>query len=88
MSEDQQNWIVWARTLHRWKAENSVATILEIAGSLNVLLAQLIYVSQPLLSGAVSSSSLSGIAQVLEDPEDRHQFITLLREASARGTSA
>ena len=88
MSEDQQNWIDWARSLHRWKAENGVATLLEIAGSLNVLLAQLLYISQPMLSGAVSSSSLYNIARVLEDPDDRRQFIALLREASARGTSA
>jgi hypothetical protein len=88
MSENQQNWIDWARTLHRWKAENGVAALLEIAGSLNVLLAQLLYISQPMLSGAVSSNSLHSIARVLEDPDDRRQFIALLREASARGTSA
>jgi hypothetical protein len=88
MSENQQNWMVWSRTLHRWGVENGVASLLEIAGSLSVLLAQILYISQPVLSGAVSSRSLQAVAQVLEDPEDRRQFIALLREASTRGTRA
>jgi hypothetical protein len=88
MSENQQNWNNWARTLHRWGVENGVASLLEIAGSLNVLLAQFLYISQPVLTGAISSRSLYAFAQVLEDPEDRRQFIAILREASRRGTSA
>ena len=66
----------------------AVASLLEITGSLGVLLAQIVYLSQPLLSGAISSSSLLAFAQVLENPDDRREFITFLRETPTSGTSA
>lgn len=88
MSENQQNWIVWARALERWEIKNGVASLLEIAGSLNVLLAQVLYLSQPVLIGTVPSSSLSSLAQLLENPDHRQEFISFLREAPDGGTSA
>jgi hypothetical protein len=88
MSENQQTWTNWARTLQRWGIKDGVASLLEMAGSLNLFLAQILYLFQPMLSGAVSHSSLSAVAQVLEDPDNRREFITFLREAPTRGTSA
>jgi hypothetical protein len=85
MSENQQNWIVWARMFHRWGVSEPGASLLEAAGSLSVLFAQLLYLSQPLLSGAVSAGSLNDFAQVLENPTDRQKFISLLREAPTSG---
>jgi hypothetical protein len=88
MSENQQNWIYWARLLHHWGIKDGMASLLEITGSLGVLLAQIVYLSQPILSGAIPSSSLLTFAHVLENPEDRRKFITYLRETPPRGTNA
>ncbi len=88
MSENQQNWIEWARTLQRWGIKDGMASLLEITGSLGVILAQIVYVFQPMLSGALSSSSLLAFARVLEEPEVRRKFITFLRETPTSGTSA
>ncbi len=88
MSENQQNWMDWARTLQRWGIKDGLASLLEITGSLGVLLAQMLYLIQPMLSGALSSSSLLAFAQVLENPDDRQKFITFLRETPTSGTSA
>lgn len=88
MSENQQNWMDWARTLQRWGIKDGIASLLEITGSLSVLLAQIVYLSQPLLSGAISSNSLHAFAHVLEDPDNRRKFITFLRELPTRGTNA
>lgn len=82
MSENQPIWLDWARALQHWGINNGAASILEAGGSLCVLIAQLLYLSQPLLSGAVSSGSLDAFAQVLENPADRQEFISLLREGS------
>ncbi len=62
--------------------------MLENAGSLSVLLAQVVYLCQPLLSGAVASSTLNAFTRVLENPEVRNEFITFLREAPSSGTGA
>ena len=88
MSENQPIWINWARALQRWGMREGVASALEAAGSLNVLFAQLLYLSQPLLSGTVSAYSLHALAQVLENPTDRREFVSFLKEAPTRGTVA
>ncbi len=80
MSEHQPDWINWARTLQQWGINQGVASFLEEAGTLNVLLAQLLYISQPLLIGAVPPDSLNVLAQVLENPKDRQGFVAMLRE--------
>lgn len=81
MEEHQHIWKSWASTLQRWGIKDTVASLLESAGSLTVLFAQVLYLSQPLLHGAIPSSSLSAFAQVLENPNDRREFVSFLREA-------
>jgi hypothetical protein len=88
MVENQHIWSSWACTLQRWGVKAGVATLLESAGSLTVLFAQVLYLSQPLLSGAVSSHSLQALAQVLENPIDRREFVSFLREAPTSEPSA
>jgi len=82
MSENRPIWTSWARTLQQWGINKGVASLLESAGSLGVLFAQLSYLSQPLLSGAVSHRSLAVIAHTLEDPTERQEFIAVLREGA------
>ena len=88
MSENQPIWINWARTLQHWGINKGVASLLEAAGSLSVLLAQLLYLSQPLLSGAVSPRSLDAFARVLENPVDRQEFVAVLREGTSSEPAA
>lgn len=88
MDENQSTWDSWARALERWGMRKAVASLLEAAGSLSVLVAQVLYLSQPLLSGAVSSRSLHAFAHVLENPADKRDFISFLREAPTSGTGA
>ena len=88
MDENQHIWNHWARTLQRWGIKDGVASLLESAGSLTVLLAQILYLSQPLLSGSVSSPSLHAFARVLENPSDRREFVSFLREAPTSGSGA
>jgi hypothetical protein len=87
MSENQQNWSEWARILQHWGFKNAMASLLEITGSFGVLLAQIVYLFQPVLYGAFSSRSLLAFAQVLEEPELRREFITFLREKPTSGTN-
>lgn len=88
MVENQHIWSSWARTLQRWGIKDGIATFLESAGSLTVLFAQILYISQPLLSGAVPSHSLHAFAQILENPITRQDFVSFLREAPTSGPSA
>jgi hypothetical protein len=80
MSENQPVWINWARTLQQWGMNKGAASLLEQAGSLCVLFAQLVYLSQPLLSGIVSWRSMEALARALEDPADRQKLVSVLRD--------
>ena len=88
MSENRPIWINWARTLQHWGIHKGVASLLESAGTFGVLLAQLLYLSQPLLSGAFPSQSLAVFVGVLENPADRQEFVMLLREGVAHEPAA
>jgi hypothetical protein len=88
MSENQQNWEVWARMLQRWGITETAAFLLEASGSMSVLVAQVIYLGQPLLSGVVSAVSLQSLAHLLENPAERQAFATFLRENASGGTAA
>jgi hypothetical protein len=88
MSENQPTWMLWRSTLQRLGINEIVALLLEGTGSMSVLIAQVVYLSQPLLSGMISSHTLSAFAQVIENPTDRQKLISYLREAPTRATSA
>jgi hypothetical protein len=88
MGENRQMWAYWARTLQRWGVKNLVAFLVESAGALNMMLAQVLYLGQPLLSGAVTSASLERLARTLEDPALRMEFICYLKENPRSGTGA
>jgi hypothetical protein len=68
MNENQSIWISWSRVLHRWEISEGVASVLEGAGSLSMLAAQILYLSQPLLSGVISAHSLQAFALSGLDP--------------------
>ena len=88
MNESQPSWASWSRVLHHWGISEGVASILEGIGSFGLLAAQILYLSQPLLSGVVSSRSLQAFAQVLENPVEKQLFVSYLRETTSSGTGA
>lgn len=86
MGENQPVWANWSRALHRWGISEGVASVLEGAGSLSLLVAQVLYISQPLVTGVVSARSLQALARVLENPVEKRAFISFLRETPFSGT--
>lgn len=86
MSTDQPTWSAWARFLRRWGLQEVIASLLEAAGPLNLLLAQLVYLGKPLLAQSLQPDALDVLAQMLEEPACRQNFVNLLRETS-RGES-
>lgn len=83
MDHDRHIWRYWARNLQQWGVSDVVAAILDALGPLTVLGAQLIYLSQPLLSRLLPDEQLEGLARVLEDSSMTKAFVRFLREANA-----
>lgn len=76
---ERKNWLIWAERLHHWKLKRITAAILDAFGPLNIIGAQLMYLSQPLLHTFFTSESTSELAHMLEDPEKTQLFILTLR---------
>lgn len=86
MDDNQPIWRGWSQLLHHWGISLGVASVLDGIGSLSLLAAQLVYLSQPLLSSLVTASSLQALAQLLENPDKKKEFVALLREAPSCGS--
>ena len=82
MSADHPFWEIWAKTLRRWGMHGLAVSLLEAAGPLTMLGAQLIYLSQPILRGFGTGNQVDALATMLDNPAETQQFIVFLRESS------
>jgi len=73
-------WQCWAARLHSWGVTEWIATLLEAAGPLTTVGAQMIYISQPVLSALFPSDHLEALAYMLEEPQTTRKFASYLRE--------
>jgi len=80
MDKNHHIWRIWVKSLHRWGVEDLVASLLEAAGPLTIIGAQLIYIGQPILNGVVPDGHLSVLTGTLEDDDQRDAFVSYLRE--------
>jgi hypothetical protein len=80
MNADQTLWQAWAQALRRFRLDQLVATLLEAAGPLSLLGAQMVYLGQPLLKGSVTEEKLTALAALLEDSRQTRAFAAYLRE--------
>jgi len=76
MQENRENWI---KTLYKLRLHYLIATFLEALGPINLLGAQLVYLSQPVLSPFISNEQSQDFARILEDPSETAMFIKALR---------
>ena len=83
MSADHPLWEIWTKTLRRWGMQALAASLLEAAGPLTSLGAQLVYLSQPVMSSFFPCNQLDALATMLDNPAETQQFVVFLRESSA-----
>jgi hypothetical protein len=76
MPENREKWI---KTLYKLHLHHLTATILEALGPINLLGAQLVYISQPILSPLIPPEQSRDLAKILEDPMHTTEFISALR---------
>lgn len=81
MNEDQHIWRSWASFLQHWGVERWAASVLEAAGPLTVLGAQVVYLGSPVLKNLLPVNQLDALARMLEDNSHTQAFVNYLREA-------
>jgi hypothetical protein len=83
MERDQHIWRYWARNLQLWGVNTWAVAFLEAAGPLTILVAQMVYFSEPIFSWMMPEGKFASLARLLEDSSNRETFIDYLREANA-----
>ena len=76
---NQHIWQIWGNILHRWGLDDLVAVILDAIGPLNLLGAQVVYLSHPILETIMPEGYLNALADVLENPQQTQAFTNYLR---------
>jgi hypothetical protein len=79
MSDNRHIWDSWADFLHRWGLEHITTALLEAAGPLKMLGAQLIHFSSPFLTSISKQAHLETLADLLEDQTASKAFIEYVR---------
>ena len=80
MDQEKQIWRELALKLHQWGMQGWVAALIDAAGPLTLLGAQMIYVGQPLLRQVMPDRQIRVLAGLLEEPESARAFAAYLRE--------
>lgn len=81
--DDHTIWAAWASRLQDWGLGSFAAAMLESAGPLKLLGAQLVYIGQPTLNGLLPNEQLSALANLLENDVYSSSFVKILREEEA-----
>lgn len=76
--EQAQIWQKWSVKIRSQQMENLVVGLLELGKPLNNIAAQLVHISQPVMSAFVDRSKLSAFAELLEEDENTQFFINSL----------
>jgi hypothetical protein len=80
ITKTRSAWLGWAEFLHRRGLGNLAAFMLEAAGPLTVLGAQVLYFSDPLLRPALTDVQRDALTNLLEDRDEALAFAAFLRE--------
>lgn len=77
--KNQKNREKWIQALYKLRLQHFTAAFLEALGPINLLGAQLVYLSQPILSPFIPQEQSRDFARILEDPSETDRFIKALR---------
>lgn len=80
MQDTRCYWNNWALLLQKMGVTDMAASVLEGAGSLRYVAAQLVHASSPFFGNSEASSQWKALATMLEDRELAQQFISFIKE--------
>jgi hypothetical protein len=82
LPEMRASWPQWAEFLRRHGLEGMAAWMLEAAGPVTALGAQMLYLGGPFLRPALKDDQCVALANLLEDPVEAHSFAAFLRKGN------
>ena len=82
MQKDRSFWSEWAGFLQQWGLTEFAAVLLNAAGPLSVLMAQVLYAARPFTSPWLREESLTALADLFEDQDESRSFAAFIRKES------
>ena len=84
MQKDASFWSEWAQILHQWGLREIAAELLEAAGPVHIMLAQVVYAGRPVLQGLLlDEERYEALASLFEDQNATRSFAAYLREETS-----
>jgi hypothetical protein len=80
MQESSRYWDNWARLLHNLGVKRLAVSVLEGAGGLRFLAAQIVHLTSPFLTSSQAYDQWQALASLLEDSDRSRQFISFLQK--------
>jgi hypothetical protein len=87
MNSQRANWPEWIEALRRRGLDGFAAWLLEAGGPVNIIGAQLLYISQPFI-GSQAGDGIRLVANLLEEEDEARAFAALLRRKPSIGGTA
>jgi hypothetical protein len=84
MQEDRAFWPTWAQFLQDRGARELVASLLEGAGPLRIIVSQLMFAGRPFLGSGSTANQWQAFADLLDDQEKTTSFVSFLREEGSK----
>jgi hypothetical protein len=73
-------WVEWSKWLEERGLKEPIAAFLDTAAPLHIILAQMVYLTQPFTESYFSREKSNSLAMLLEDGSQRREFSALLRQ--------
>lgn len=80
MQDSRSYWGRWAQKLQIMGVSDLAVALLDGAGSLRLLAAQLVHASTPFIGSSAAADQWQALATLLEDKDSAQQFVSFLRE--------
>jgi len=80
MQDSRIYWSQWEQKLQGLGVSELAAALLDGAGSLRLLAAQLVHAGTPFIGASSAADQWQALAALLEDKDSAQQFISFLRE--------
>lgn len=80
MRDPRSYWSRWAEKLEVLGVSDLAAALLDGAGSLRLLAAQLVHAGTPFIGSSAAADQWQALASLLEDKIAAQQFVSFLRE--------
>lgn len=84
MENDQTYWNGWIRAIQQRNLGGMAAFFLQSTGPLAVVMAQLVYMGQPLFATPSGDARWKALGRLLENQNSRNQFVMCLQEEAGR----